>query len=189
MDTFKFFYYLDAKIGWLPAAVSAGKKIIDREKPAIIFSSSPPPTVHLIARRLKKYSSLKWVADFRDPWTDIHYYEKHKRLRLSEIFDSRLERIVLNMADRITCVSQYDIEMDFGKKVSPNKCINIANGYDEADFKDINEMKQTAKIFNILHLGAIGIERNPVNLFKAIHRMDSEHIISQNDFQLTLWEK
>lgn len=179
------FFIPDAKIGWLPAAVSAGKKIIDREKPAIIFSSSPPPSVHLIARRLKKYSSLKWIADFRDPWTEIHYYEKHKRLRLSERFDSRLENTVLNVADKIVCVSQYDIEMDFGKKVSPNKCINIANGYDEADFRDFNGMKQPAKIFNVLHLGAVGIERNPVNLFKAIQRMDSEHIISQHDFQLT----
>jgi len=179
------FFIPDAKIGWLPAAVSTGKKIIDREKPAIIFSSSPPPTVHLIAQKLKKYSSLNWIADFRDPWTDIHYYEEYKRLWLSERFDSRLEKTVLNVADKIVCVSQYDIEMDFGKKVSTKKCINIANGFDEADFKDIIEAKQSGKIFNLLHLGAVGVERNPVNLFKAIQRMDSEHIISQHDFQLT----
>jgi hypothetical protein len=44
----------DAKIGWIPFAVKAGKKIIQEEKPDIILSSSPPPTVHLIAKKLAK---------------------------------------------------------------------------------------------------------------------------------------
>jgi hypothetical protein len=75
------FFIPDAKIGWQPFAITEGKRIIENHQPDIIFSSSPPPTVHLIARRLKKYARLKWVADFRDPWTDIHYYENQNRIR------------------------------------------------------------------------------------------------------------
>ena len=175
----------DAKIGWKPYAVSEGKKIIDKEKPDLIYSSSPPPTVHLIARKLKQYSSLRWIADFRDPWTDIHYYENLHKNSLSNKMDCRLEKAVLHECDKIVCVSQYDIDMDFGKKVSESKCINIANGYDEKDFDDIRQGVTDQRIFNFMHLGVVGIERCPNNLFKIIHELGEKKIISETDFQLT----
>ncbi len=101
----------------------------------MIFSSSPPPVVHLIAKKLKKASGLKWVADFRDPWTDIHYYEDQTRLKLAANLDARMEASVLNAADRITCISRLDIELDFSRKIEAGKCITIPNGYDEEDFQ------------------------------------------------------
>jgi hypothetical protein len=37
-------------------------------------------SLHLIGLGLKdKLSGLKWIADFRDPWTEISYY-KHLKL-------------------------------------------------------------------------------------------------------------
>lgn len=176
----------DAKIGWLPFASQTGKKIIRHYKPDIIFSSSPPPTVHLIAKKLKKWSGLKWVADFRDPWTDIHYYEDQSRLQKAKNQDTMLELSVLKSADRISCISQLDIDLDFSKKVSANKCINIPNGYDEADFVDVKPAPSSGDYFNLLHLGAIGRERIPHNLFKAIHLLHQKNFIQPGIFRLTL---
>jgi hypothetical protein len=61
-------YYPDAQIGWFPAAWRCGRKALRRTSFDAIFSSSPPVTAHLVARRLHRETSIPWVADFRDPW-------------------------------------------------------------------------------------------------------------------------
>ena len=57
-------------------------------------------SMHLIGRALKRSLGVKWLADFRDPWTDIDFY---KQLKLSSWADRRhrrMERSVLSEADR-----------------------------------------------------------------------------------------
>lgn len=174
----------DAKMGWIPFAVYSGNKIIKKEKPDLIFSTSPPPSAHLIAKKLQKKSGLKWVADFRDPWTEIHYYEDKNRTRFSKNRDKNMESSVLNKADKIICISKRDIEQDFGKKTDIEKCINIANGYDETDFADIDFSKTDTSKFILLHLGAVGAERVPKNLFKAIKTLSDKKVITKESFQL-----
>jgi len=174
----------DAKIGWKHSAVKEGLKIINEEKPDLIFSSSPPPTVHLIASELAKRSNLKWVADFRDPWTDIHYYEEQPRLALVKAIDKKYEKKILNQADKITCISQLDIELDFAKKTDSSKCINIPNGFDDDDFKKMNVFDSPTDKFTILHLGAVNKERNPLKLFEAIKSLVNKGLLNSNNFQL-----
>ncbi|MDX1701804.1 MAG: hypothetical protein R3250_14355, partial [Melioribacteraceae bacterium] len=174
----------DAKIGWKYYAVREGLKIIKQEKPSIIFSSSPPPTVHLIAKELAKRTNIKWVSDFRDPWTDIHYYENQPRLNVANNIDKKYELEVLNKTDKITSISRLDIEEDFGKKVAINKCINLPNGFDEEDFSEIDTKMTNKNIFTMLHLGAVNNERNPVGLFKAIKNLKESGFIDSAVFQL-----
>jgi glycosyltransferase involved in cell wall biosynthesis len=59
--------YPDAQIGWYPAAVHAGKRLLRDQQFDAIFSSAYPVTAHLIARTLSRRASLPWVAEFRDP--------------------------------------------------------------------------------------------------------------------------
>ena len=99
--------------------------------------------------------------------------------------DRKIELNVLKKAHKITCISNYDIEMDFGRKIDKSKCINLANGYDEADFSKISTDFNFNGPFNILHLGASGKERNPRNLFKAINKLDKEAVINPSSFRLT----
>jgi glycosyltransferase involved in cell wall biosynthesis len=174
----------DAKIGWKKFAVKEGLKIIKKEKPNLIFSSSPPPTVHLIASELASKSKLKWIADFRDPWTDIHYYENQPRLAITKSIDKKYESMVLNQADKVTCISKLDIELDFAKKTDAEKCINIPNGYDDDDFKELNVFNTPTKKFTILHLGAVNKERNPVKLFEAVGLLSKKGIINKDNFQI-----
>jgi len=175
----------DAKIGWIPFAVRKGKKIIKTEKPDIIFSSSPPPTVHLIARKLAKYSGLPWIADFRDPWTDIHYYEDKIRNPIIRKLDLLLEKSVLENADIVSCISHNDIEHDFGKKTSISKCIYLPNGYDESDFINIPPVIDNGSgKFTLLHLGTVNRERLPLKLFESIKKLKQEGHISPDNFTL-----
>ncbi len=174
----------DAKVGWLPFAVRKGLAIIQKEKPHLLFSSSPPPTVHLIAKQLARNTKLQWVADFRDPWTDIHYYEHRKRLPCSRRMDEKLEAGVLREADRLVFVSKRDIDLSFSRKVNASKCVHLPNGYDEADFQSISFTPPPPERFVLMHVGAAGSERNPQNLFRVLRTLLTEAVISPTGFRL-----
>ncbi len=156
----------DAKIGWYPHAVHLGKKIIKNNHPHIIFSSSPPPTVHLIARTLSHKFNLPFIADFRDPWSDIYYYKIHPRLSIAEKLDRQLEQKVFRDADHLIFISNQDLQTYCSNNSS--KCHYIPNGYDETDFQEINIIKKTYQ-FIITHLGSLNLSRFPEELFKALN--------------------
>ena len=152
----------DAKIGWIPYAVKAGKHIIRNEKPDIIFSSSPPPTVHLIAKSLARWSRIKWMADFRDPWTEIHYYHQI-RSKLSRNLDCFLEQSILSSCVKATCVSK-----EFSKILSENdnsKFVIIPNGYDGIE---LHVQKHQTNFFDIIHVGGINRSRYYPAFFRSI---------------------
>lgn len=65
------FFIPDARIGWLPSAVRAGRSLIERLGISMLYTSSPPYTCALIGRALKRRSALPWVMELRDPWTEF----------------------------------------------------------------------------------------------------------------------
>ncbi len=175
----------DAKIGWIPYAVSRGKKIIEVEKPDIIFSSSPPPTVHLVAKKLAKWSGLKWVADFRDPWTDIYHYDGVERSAYALNKDLRLEKSVIAKATKTIVVSKH-IGTYLLKDNFPNKSVEIiTNGFDETDFKQPVQPEPDDS-FTIAYAGKINNQQNPKNFWKAVSELKKENPTFASDFKLLL---
>lgn len=158
------FFVPDAKIGWIPYAVSQGKQIIKKEQPDIIFSSSPPPTVHLIAKKLAKWSGLKWVADFRDPWTDIYHYDGANRNPLTLKYDRNLEKKVLQKASKLTTVSKS--VHDLLQRKTNVEIEVISNGFDEADFPI--KVDSNPESFIITYAGKMNAQQNPENLWRVL---------------------
>jgi len=175
----------DAKIGWIPFAVRKGKKIIKAERPDIIFSSSPPPTVHLIAHKLAKWSGIKWVADFRDPWTDIYHYNDVKRSAWSLNWDKDKEKEIVTTAGEIITVSQNVAELLNEKTTNQREIYIIPNGYDEADFIDLGE-ETTFDKFTIAYAGKINNQQNPSNLWKILGNMVRENPTFAANFRILL---
>lgn len=150
----------DAKIGWIPYAVKAGKHIIKKENPDMIFSSSPPPTVHLIAKSLARWSKIRWVADFRDPWTDIYHYEKNKISFFSTSINKKLEKNVLKSANKISCVAKgFFHELNLSYTVIPN-------GFDKSDINISN--KGNKKFFTIRYMGSLKERQYVDSLFEVL---------------------
>ncbi len=157
----------DAKLLWQPAAVKAGRDIIETHKPDVIFSSSPPPTTHLIARRLARIGKIPWVADFRDPWTQIHYY-RGKRWSQASRLDAMLEKRVTDDCDLLTCVSRAFAEL---LPVDDKQKIRILpNGFDAADFQD---SMQRPERFRIIYIGGLNPNRFYPEFFESIARLIS----------------
>jgi glycosyltransferase involved in cell wall biosynthesis len=167
----------DAKMGWWPGAVLEGSRAIRKERPDLIFSTAPPPTTHLVGKTLARRFRIPWAADFRDPWTDTHYYEGHQRVGIVERLDEALERSVCAAADRLVFVSRLDAEEYAERHAISDKCVHIPNGYDELDFSELPDVEPKRDKFTVAHLGGLGVERNPVNLFRAVRSLVDEGVM------------
>jgi glycosyltransferase involved in cell wall biosynthesis len=176
----------DAKLGWWPGAVREGSRAIREERPDVIFSSAPPATTHLVAKALANRFRLPWVADFRDPWTDTHYYEGHTRAYITRRIDESLERSVCVGADRLVFVSRLDLDAYADRHGGGQKSVHIANGYDELDFSKLPAVEPLRDKFTLVHLGGIGIERNPEALFRAARSLMDAKEIDPAQFRIQL---
>lgn len=157
----------DARIGWIPYAVKAGKKIIAEEKIDLIFSSSPPQTVQLIAKKLAKKSGLKWVADFRDPWTEAFWAAELQKEGMVKKINQRLETSVLKKADAVVSVSEGVV--DLLRKKAENQYSVIHNGFESA-----NNRKVSSNKFTILFFGHLNKYQHRETLFKALSSLPAD---------------
>ncbi|MFC1887719.1 glycosyltransferase [Candidatus Cloacimonadota bacterium] len=156
----------DAKIGWIPFAVREGKKIIQQEKPDLIFSSSPPPTVHLIAKKLAKWSKLKLVTDFRDPWTNIYHYENQNINPISRFINKKLEKSIINNSANVIVVSGQYL-----RSYTRNSISTIQNGFDEDDLKVVQNARNEK--FTIRYMGTMKDRQYVDSFFCVLEELSS----------------
>ncbi|MEE4310902.1 MAG: glycosyltransferase [candidate division KSB1 bacterium] len=158
----------DARIGWTPSAVRRGMQLVRRHKIDLILTSSPPHSSQLIGHALQGKTGIPWVADLRDPWTTIRYYDFTKRSLVARKVDAWLEKRVLTRADRIITVSEA-LASEFKAKLNTrirDKVQVVMNGYDEFDFR--RQKKERGKKFIILHAGNCQAHQNPDVLWRSL---------------------
>lgn len=126
----------DARLGWIPFATRKGNQILKDENIDVIFSTSPPHSLQLTALRLARKSNLPWVADFRDPWSSIVYYQDEFRISLAQKLDQRWEGKVLTCADKVITIS-HDVKKDLDRIANRHDTEVIYNGFDSADFSSV----------------------------------------------------
>lgn len=126
----------DARKGWNSYALRACRKLITQEEFTAIITTSPPHSTQLAGFALQQEFGLPWIADLRDPWTDIYYNKELYRGKHAKRKDKRLECLVLENADAIVTVSNSLKSLFASKsdKIDPDKIHVIPNGYDPDDF-------------------------------------------------------
>jgi len=149
------FFIPDPRKGWNSHAFRKAVEIITRQGIDVFITSSPPHSTQLIGLKLKKrFPHLKWIADLRDPWTDIYYYNEFLHTAPARYLDALYEKKVISEADRIITVGG-NLKKIFASKVrsSEKKISVVTNGYDENDFSGI-EASQPDK-FTVTYTGTI----------------------------------
>lgn len=170
----------DARFLWVKPSVKYLKKYIEENQIDTIVTSGPPHSLHIIGLQLKKDLNIKWLADFRDPWTTIGY---HKALKLSMYANKKhkaLEKLVLTSADTIIVTSKTT-KTEF-EAITSKPIEIITNGYDQ---EKIDKQPLDEK-FTLAHIGSFLSERNPRILWKAIQELTKENPEFREDFQLKL---
>lgn len=163
------FFLPDPRKGWNKYAFKEACELIEKEKIRNIITTSPPHSTQLIGLKIKKkYPSINWVADLRDPWTDIYYYKQFYPTFISKWIDSRFEKSVLKKADKIITVG-VSLKNLFSLKIKgiESKTTVITNGYDENDFSGISSARPS--VFTITYVGTLS-DIYPVDCFlDALH--------------------
>jgi glycosyltransferase involved in cell wall biosynthesis len=139
----------------------------------LLISTGPPHSMHLIALGLKRSVGTKWIADFRDPWTNIDFY---KELMLSDRADrkhKRLEQAVLKNAD-LSLTIGYTMTQEM-KALGADRVQTLTNGFDADDFKDRNINANVDTKFSITHIGSFTPSRNHVGFWKALEELKMEN--------------
>jgi len=172
------FFIPDARIGWVKPSVSFLLDYIKKEGIETIITTGPPHSVHLIGLQIKQKLGVKWLADFRDPWTTIGY---HKQLRLTSASKAKhklLEKEVLNASDQII-VTSFVTKKEF--QGFTNKSIEvITNGYDD---EATVEFQMDTK-FTLSHIGSLLSKRNPEILWRVLSELVRDNESFSKDFQL-----
>jgi glycosyltransferase involved in cell wall biosynthesis len=158
------FFIPDPRKGWNKYAYTKACELIEDKGISHVITTSPPHSTQLIGLKLKKkYPAIKWIADLRDPWTDIYYYSMFYQTCLARSIDRKLEKSVIVKADRIVTVGKSLKEHFAGKGEGlANKIRVITNGFDEDDFKGpVNADPET---FTISYIGTLS-EAYPLDGF------------------------
>jgi glycosyltransferase involved in cell wall biosynthesis len=194
------FFIPDARKLWIRPSVRFLKGYLDAHPVDAIVSTGPPHSMHLIAFRIKKKLKIPWIADFRDPWTDIDYYDQLRLTRRADQKNKQLENSVLNGADRVTAIGPT-MAGKFRKHMQAEPVV-ISNGFDPDDFdlsvslegngmkandnQDTGELLDLEDRFTIVHVGAINHDRNHDIFWRALKELSEENSQFQKDFILRL---
>ncbi|MGN0032705.1 MAG: glycosyltransferase [Candidatus Limimorpha sp.] len=119
----------DARRWWIRPSVRFLSKYLEKNHIDAIISTGPPHSMHLIARELHKKSNIPWIADFRDPWTEVFYFNSLKLTKCSINKHKRLERQVLTESNLVVAVGWH--EADDLKRLGANNVAVVTNGFDD----------------------------------------------------------
>ncbi|MCP4522137.1 MAG: glycosyltransferase family 4 protein [Cytophagales bacterium] len=162
----------DARKFWIKPSVKFLNKYLEENKVDAIFSSGPPHSLHLIASEIQHKFKLPWIADFRDPWTNIDYY---KELNLSSWADKKhheLEKKVLKQANKVLVVGNT-MKEEFEEMGADNIEV-ITNGFDPSDFPT-NDTSIKHQEFRIVHLGMMNKARNHRFFWETLQELCNEN--------------
>jgi hypothetical protein len=173
----------DPRRFWIKPSVGFLSDYLKENPVDAIITTGPPHSMHLIGMGLKKnFPSLPWVADFRDPWTNIDFYKDLNLTWFADKIHHKLEREVLQKADTVLVVSR-GMEEEFAP-MRPKKLQVITNGYDESDAQ-VGPLTLDGK-FSISHIGTLNAARNPRIVWKVLSEICAENVAFKNDLQIQL---
>lgn len=172
------FFIPDARKKWVKPSVNYLSTYIRDYNIDTIITTGPPHSLHLIGEQLKNRFDIKWIADFRDPWTTIGYHKKLKLMPIARKKHKFLESKVLNTADKIVVTSNNTKQNFLSLTEKPIEV--ITNGY---DYESVGKVELDAK-FSLAHIGSLLSDRNPEVLWRVLEELVTNNKIFASMLQL-----
>lgn len=157
----------DARVFWIRPSVNYLLNYLKSNPVDVIVSSGPPHSSHLIAKKIKEKTGLKWIADFRDPWTGVYYFDDLRLTSFAKTLHRKLEKNVLNTADEIIVVGET-MKQEF-EALSNTPVHVITNGYDEDEYP--STALPLFEKFTISTIGLFSKTQNNNTLWAAISQL------------------
>jgi galactitol-specific phosphotransferase system IIB component len=174
------YFVPDARKFWVKPSIKYLKNYIQNNAIDTIITTGPPHSLHLIGLGLKEQLGIKWIADFRDPWTSISYHKKLKINIKAQKTHKTLEKKVLQTADKII-VTSPSTKSEF-EQITKQPISVITNGYDNSSGGKVVLVQK----FSLAHIGSLLADRNPSILWEVLGELIQEKEDFSKDFVLKL---
>lgn len=186
----------DQWISWLVWAVPAALQLIRQYKPAVIWSTYPIATAHLVGFVLHLLTRLPWVVDFRDPMIEIDPVTRKRFPADPRLFRVRscIERLAVKGCTRAVLVTRGALKIYQSRypEIPDDRWVLIPNGYDEDAFTSARPSErsygQGKEMITLLHSGVLypTPDRDPRPFFRAVARLKKDGVLSAKTFRVIL---
>lgn len=176
----------DPYVGWAGRAKAAGEAVIARGNVDAMLSTSPPDSVHLAARDLRRRHRMPWVADFRDPWMGLHlrtppttWHRRHQ---------AALEKSVLEEADLVLTASRTHAE-HAGEQSGgrPRRVLHLPNGFEPEDgARTSAPPTENADRFRLVYTGTLSLMPDAEVVMEALHDLFARRPEARRRIRLSL---
>ena len=183
----RFFQYVranyfipDARKFWIKPSVKFLSNYLKNNEIEVVITTGPPHSMHIIGLALRDKFKIKWISDFRDPWTEIDYFQQLPLTKKANKKHHQLEQEVLEKSDMVIVVGETMKK----KFLKHNHNIEVlTNGFDSYENSLTIELDSN---FSITHVGLMNADRNPTILWEVLYEISSENIDFKNNLRIKL---
>ena len=174
------YFIPDARKFWIQPSVNFLSNYLENNHIDAIITTGPPHSMHLIGLELKKKLGIKWISDFRDPWTEIDYFQQLPLTKKATKKHQDLEQEVLINSDMVVVVGET-MKDKFLKHT--NRIEVLTNGFDTIETSLTQELDEK---FSITHVGLMNSDRNPTILWEVLNEISNTNLNFKNDLRIKL---
>ena len=147
-------------------AYRVARRLMRRQRFDLVYTSAPSFSTLLVGLLLRRTTGCRWVAEFRDPWTDQRAGHDPGNSELIRAVHRWLERRCLNAADQVVTVTEGAREQLRSKvpAAQRDKFVLALNGIDALTPPADRE----AGPFRIVYAGTFYFERDPRPFLDAL---------------------
>lgn len=179
------FWLPDDEVRFVRPALRAARELMRDHRMELVYTSTPPHSTHLVGLRLREANGLRWVAEFRDPWTDQRTPERVEHwFAPVEAMHRWLERRCLNAADTVVAVTEGARRSIAAKlpEAKRGKVIAVLNGIGAIEALP----PRRDGPLRIVHAGTFYLDRDPRPFLRALARLRAERDLGPGDVMVEL---
>lgn len=170
----------DPNISWVWTSLRTARRLLEEEQPALVYTSGPPHSTHLLGLYLKRQWQLPWVVDFRDPWSRRPWGKKQSNpwgQHLEGVFEAWCVR-----AADVVVLNTPQATADFRRhypRLPAEKFVTIPNGCDPDLCEVVAELVQTSPPrqqgpLRLCHAGSLYRRRDPRPVVEAVNLLHQQ---------------
>lgn len=178
----------DSEIFWAKKNRDCIFKIIEEEKPDVLYTTSYPYSSHLLGFEVKKrYPKIRWIADYRDEWTNNPFH-LDSGLRRMKLKAERSKELKVNRHCDFLIANTRQMLNNFVKDTPSlkDRSAFIPNGYDEDDFRGLQRTVRSDSKFVLTHTGSLYGRRNLDEILDALKQLTDRGDIDKNRIEVRI---
>lgn len=164
----------DDELRFVLPALRVARRLVREHRIDVVYTTAPPHSSHLVGLRLRGSGNLRWVAEFRDPWTDQRHPGRIEHwFGPVEAAHRWLERRCLRAADQVVAVTGAARER-LAAKLPPKDRSKVVVALNGIDALQPRRSAPAAGPFRIVHAGTFYHDRDPRPFLRALAALRRE---------------